>query len=116
VAIATFSTQKELLQGVILPMTVEKNSQTPVHVPIFGRQDVVKGYSKGKQSQLLLAMKHFNDIESKKKGIVIITPRSTTLIDDDEDNIRIAQRDGYRTILYDPDNSGNVNALRCCLE
>jgi hypothetical protein len=114
VAIATFSTQKELLQGVIGSMT-KISPKTPMDVPIFGRQDVVKGYSKGKQSQLLLAMNHFNAIESERKGFVI-TSRSTALIDDDKDNIRIAHRDGYRTILYDPENSGSVNALCCCTE
>lgn len=156
VAVATFSTQKDLIRRVLqkalaaaaadatttttrnpVPVTeasitdstavaskssasITSNTATAMEIPVFGGDDWVRGHTKGKQSQLLLAMEHFNtqhDLEQEEEEeeedgnnngeqqddtTTMITPTATLLIDDDAKNIHIAQKDGYWTILYGP--------------
>jgi hypothetical protein len=111
IAITTFSNQKELIQQVLQQSLMDynhgNNYDTFSTIPIFGGDDLVKGYSEGKQSQLFLAMQHYNDDQKEKKSqptetTIIIAPSSTLLIDDDVDNIKVARNDGYQTLLYLP--------------
>ena len=171
VAVATFSTQKDLIQEVLQealgytrteqqkvpdtgPGDVNQDSPTAndagdssnhlftgPYIPVYGRDDVVEGSNKGKQSQLLLAMEAINrqtkitmaDIPVLVEGETaqlqqqedagehtnkdgekqlasttapaLITAASTLLVDDDRRNIQIAMEDGYRTILFRPDDA-----------
>ena len=134
IAIATFSEQTKLIQQVLQMVLLERGGgdtaaveQMTTIIPVFGggaEEEIQQGYEKGKQSQLFLAMKHFNHERQKLKTLTkaddddeaiaiattsstntttaIITPSKTLLIDDDENNIQIAQQDGYQTILYRP--------------
>ena len=104
VAVATFSTQVELLQEVMVDAI-----QTDIKIPIYGGDDTVAPHLKGKQSQLILARWYFD----KRGGgaVANIAPRETVLIDDDGRNILIAQQDGYRTLHYNPERSQDENAL-----
>jgi hypothetical protein len=58
----------------------------------------VENYNQGKQSQLLLSIDHFNQMHPQRRNPV--TPKTTLLVDDDTDNIRVAKADGYRTMVY----------------
>lgn len=113
VAVATFSTQKDLVDDVLkrsIPFATRLSGD--VDIPIFGGNDRVKNYRDGKQSQLLLAMDYFNKQRNDySSGSPRQTPASTVLVDDDGRNIAVAQSDGYRTIHYDPSKSENENAL-----
>jgi hypothetical protein len=72
-------------------------------IVVFGGDDYVKGYSEGKQSQLFLSMERFNKQPSRGR-VASITPPVTVLIDDDPENIKVALKDGYRTIQFHPDS------------
>jgi hypothetical protein len=116
VAVATFSTQKDLVDGVIQrSISFTSRSSENIDIPIFGGHDRVRNHGDGKQSQLLLAMNYFNkqgmNYSASKSASDRISPASTVLIDDDGRNIAIAKRDGYRTIHYDPSDSENENVL-----
>jgi hypothetical protein len=112
IAITTFSNQKELIRQVLgkslmMDDSTNQDSKTKKNdsydystIPIFGGDDWVKGHSKGKQSQLLLAMQHYN--ARKNSQTEEITPSNTLLIDDDANNIKVARKDGYQTLLYLP--------------
>jgi 6-phosphogluconolactonase/glucosamine-6-phosphate isomerase/deaminase len=103
VAVATFSTQTGMIERVMKEAIPHPRS-TEIHV--FGGDDYVEGYSKGKQSQLLLAMNSFNDqeqVKSNGRAREPIIPSATILIDDDTDNIEVALEDGYKTFAFLPD-------------
>ncbi|CAB9526078.1 expressed unknown protein [Seminavis robusta] len=115
VAITTFSNQKELIQKVLarsLKAYDREHAQTEkeaaiYYIPVFGGDDWVKGHSKGKQSQLKLAMQYYNNQQQQKdkdkdNNKDPITPASTLLIDDDANNIKVARKDGYQAVLYMP--------------
>jgi hypothetical protein len=74
-------------------------------IVVFGWDDYVKGYSQGKQSQLFLAMEHFNKQQAPSRSRVApLTPSVTVLVDDDPENIRVANNDGFKTIQFHPDS------------
>lgn len=99
-SVATFSTQTNLISTVLAQTIQHEGART---IPIFGYDDQVANFDKGKQSQLLLSMNHFNKEQSQR--INPITPDTTLLIDDDRENIRVAEADGYKTIYYRPGSS-----------
>ena len=49
-----------------------------------------------------MAMSHYRDQGSENVYSGLIQPATTLLIDDDEDNIKVAHADGYQTLLYQP--------------
>ena len=100
VSVATFSTQTELISAV-LGQTIDHEQAKAI--PVFGDNDRVDNYDQGKQSQLLLSMNHFNQMHAQRSNP--ITPKTTLLVDDDADNIRVATADGYNTIQYTPGTS-----------
>jgi hypothetical protein len=93
VAVTTFSRQTQLIARVL-----QVALQDEALLPVFGGDTWVEGYTKGKQSQLYLALEHFN--REQHFTDTVITPGGTLLIDDDPENIRVAVQDGYHTILY----------------
>jgi FMN phosphatase YigB (HAD superfamily) len=102
VAVATFSAQTRMIAKVLEDAIPHSRSKDIV---VFGWDDHVKGYSKGKQSQLFLAMDRFNIQQAPSRGRATpITPRRTVLIDDDPENINVAIIDGYKTIQFHPDS------------
>ena len=103
VAVATFSTQTEMIAKVLEEAIPHSRAKDIV---LFGGDDHVKGYSKGKQSQLFLAMDLYNKQQAPSRGRTApITPPRTVLIDDDPENINVAKRDGYKTIQFHPDSN-----------
>jgi FMN phosphatase YigB (HAD superfamily) len=103
VAVATFSTQTEMIAKVLEEAIPHSRAKDIV---VLGGDDHVKGYSKGKQSQLFLAMDRFNKQQAPSRGRAApITPPRTVLIDDDPENINVAIKDGYKTIQFHPDSS-----------
>jgi hypothetical protein len=102
VAVVTFSTQTEMIAKVLEEAIPHSRAKGVV---VFGGDDHVKGYSKGKQSQLFLAMDRFNMQQAPSRGRAApITPPRTVLIDDDPENINVAIKDGYKTIQFYPDS------------
>jgi FMN phosphatase YigB (HAD superfamily) len=102
VAVVTFSTQTRMIAKVLQEAIPHSRVEDIV---VFGGNDFVKGYSDGKQSQLFLAMEHFNKLQAPSRGRVVpITPSVTVLVDDDPENIRVANNDGFKTIQFHPDN------------
>ena len=97
VSVATFSTQASLISSVLEKAIPHEKATS---IPIFGGDDVVKGFVKGKQSQLHLSLEHFRQLSSPQLDVA-----STVLVDDDFRNINIARRDGYQTIYYKPGSS-----------
>ena len=101
-------------------------SLSHVNIPVYGGQDMMQNYEEGKQSQLIHAIQFFhslggrngnNDNMKDKNHMKLESSKNQSLdlvhvvlIDDDYDNIRIAKKDGYRTIHYDPTND-NINSL-----
>ena len=104
VAVTTFSRQTNLIAQVLEFSMLDYGETTePVQIPVFGGDNWVEDYTKGKQSQLYLALKHYNNKrhnEDADSNPLIITPHATMLIDDDPENIRVAVKDGYHAILY----------------
>ena len=100
VSVATFSTQTEFI-STVLHQTIDHEHAKAI--PVFGDQDRMENYDQGKQSQLLLSINHFNQMHEQRSNP--ITPRTTLLVDDDVDNIRVATADGYNTIQYTPGSS-----------
>lgn len=96
VAIATFSTQSELIESVLATIV-----PADVGVPIFGGDLSIDGFDQGKQSQLLSSSRWY-DANHGRRGRPILSS-SVLLVDDDRRNIAIARRDGYRTVQFDPD-------------
>jgi hypothetical protein len=102
VAVATFSTQTRMIAKVLEEAIPHSRAK---EIVVFGGDDHVKGYSKGKQSQLLLAREHLNKQQAPSRGRAApITPRFTVLVDDDPENIDVALKDGYKTIQFYPDS------------
>ena len=123
VAIATFSTQIDLLRTVV-QNSVRQSPQQQYHgdstssassrvIPVYGGNDRVAPYWHGKQSQLVLARQYFDNHRRQQKNgeTALLSPYEVVLVDDDERNIAIAQKDGYRTIWYDPEHSDAEDAL-----
>jgi hypothetical protein len=99
VGVATFSTQKQLIADVLriaLPVRVD--------VPVFGGDDGAgDGFQDGKRGQLLLFTRHAFAPEGEDGEEEWRKRRSQTLlVDDDPRNVRVAQLDGYATLLYEP--------------
>jgi hypothetical protein len=99
VSVATFSTQKELISAVL---TSSINHEQANSIPVFGNDDRVDHYDLGKQSQLLLSINYYNQQHAQRSNA--ITPETTLLVDDDGENIRVAQADNYCTLNYQPDS------------
>ena len=120
VAIATFSTQIDLLRSVVQnslgspPQSYAGDSNSSASsnmvIPVYGGNDRVAPYWHGKQSQLVLARQYFDNLR-KNGETALLSPSEIVLVDDDERNIAIAQKDGYRTIWYDPEHSDAEDAL-----
>lgn len=98
ISVATFSTQKELISSVLSKSTPNHRAKD---IPIFGRDDVVPGYTSGKQSQLLLSIRE----AQQAAAAAAVTLSTTMLVDDDPRNVKVANADGYRTIHYVPGRS-----------
>lgn len=92
IAIVTFSSQESLISEVMTMTFPKFHREIPVH-------GGMKKPKKGKQTHMELAT---SDLERRHERK--ISKESTVLIDDDERNIRIAHKNGYRAILFDPDN------------
>jgi hypothetical protein len=97
VGVATFSTQKQLIADVLdlaLPVRLD--------VPVFGGGDGA-GFRDGKRGQLLLFTRRAFAPEGEGGDEEWRRRRSQTLlVDDDPRNVRVAQLDGYATLLYEP--------------
>ena len=88
-AIVTFSTQIDLIgnvTGQIFPGQ---------HIPVHGWYTA----NDGKQAHLAKAINDINAANGNKN----ISNDTTILIDDDKRNIKIARKDGYLTVRYDPE-------------
>lgn len=88
-AIVTFSTQIDLIgnvTGQIFPGQ---------HIPVHGWYTA----NDGKQAHLAKAINDINAANGNKN----ISNETTILIDDDKRNIKIARKDGYLTVRYDPE-------------
>jgi hypothetical protein len=111
VAIATFSSQNDLLRDVLQGSLQTKRTTRGGNydIPVYGGNDRVAPQLHGKQNQLILAQNYFN--EKKDDGEMDMLLSEIVLVDDDERNIEIARWDKYRTILYDPENSEAGDAL-----
>lgn len=101
VAVATFSAQYDLLQSVLSA----RLGTAAADVPVFGGDIELEGYERGKQSQLISAIRFFND--KAGSGQQPFDAATTVLVDDDLRNIKVARKDGYRTIPYIPDADGD---------
>jgi hypothetical protein len=102
VAVTTFSTQTRMIAKVLEEAIPHSRAK---EIVVFGGDDHVKGYSRGKQSQLFLALENFNKQQSPSRGRATpITPPFTVLVDDDSENIDVALKDGYKTIQFYPDS------------
>jgi hypothetical protein len=92
-AVASFSIQEQLIQETIkegIPM---------------GRNMTVRGGENwsdpnGKRKQLAAAISYV----AQTSGEANLSPSNTILIDDDTNNIRIAEKDGFYSLWFDPDN------------
>jgi len=156
VAVATFSTQKDLIRQVLQEAlgyptlsrgnsgeaatendgtTAESSKSAVPNIPVYGGDDSVEGHTRGKLSQLLLAIQGLNkeisdnhqtavataaaaggtpsveketDGQASETPIVtqppLITKATTLLVDDDAKNCEIAEENGYRTLLFRPDD------------
>ena len=116
VAIATFSTQTDLLRTVVeqslRKYDADHASSTVEIIPVYGGNDRVAPYWHGKQSQLMLARQYFDALEQTNGDKPrTMSPHEIVLIDDDDQNIAIAHADGYRTIWYDTKHSEADDAL-----
>lgn len=88
-AIVTFSEQIELISNVTQQIFPKQ------YIPVHGWYTS----SEGKQGHLVRAMQDINEYHGNAK----VTNQTTILIDDDKRNIKKARKDGYETILYDPE-------------
>jgi len=91
VAVVTFSSQERLISEV-MTLTFPGAER---EIPIYGGMDKPK---KGKQSHLELATRDF-ELQNNEQ----ISKESTVLIDDDERNVLIARKNGYKAVLFQPD-------------
>ncbi|CAB9515557.1 expressed unknown protein [Seminavis robusta] len=103
-AVTTFSSQKTLIQLVtdtsLRQFAHSRNAMhQPSNIPVFGGGIFLDGLDEGKQSQLAAAMEHFSE---HRLGDGTIAASGVVLIDDDEDNIRVAKEDGFQVILFQP--------------
>jgi hypothetical protein len=109
-AVATYSEQIYLIQKVLMKSLSLSKETMEEKFPIYGRQHYIRGLGKGKQSQLKHALDFYNNnnkeaATQRTTDNIRVTISSTVLIDDDPNNIRVAHRDGYYTVLYRPDQS-----------
>jgi len=112
VAVATFSAQNDLLDEVLHDALQSSSSDNTMYdIPIYGGRDRVAPHLLGKQSQLILARRYFDEKRRGGDGVADLLVSETVLVDDDEANIEIAQNDGYRTIFYNPEKSDSEDAL-----
>jgi hypothetical protein len=128
VVVATFSNQNRLIRDVIGQALAihdgQKQSVEPIRssggfaIPVFGGDLVIPGFEDGKQSQLHIALEYCAQLGNRgQTGLQItaakeaIDASNTVLIDDDGNNIKIAQADGYHTIHYDYGNSETKESL-----
>jgi hypothetical protein len=108
-AVTSFSQQIDLIREVITDGIIAKSkTKAPPTISIQGGTN----YSdpKGKKIQLEKAITEILELEGTRG----ITPRKTLLIDDDKNNIRLARRDGYQSLWFDPDHP--LSTLHTMLE
>lgn len=110
VAVATFSAQNDLLHEVLHEALQTSTDNEKYDIPIYGGLDRFAPHWLGKQSQLILARRYFDE-KKGGDGVADLLVSETVLVDDDQRNIDIAQRDGYRTVFYNPDKNYAENAL-----
>lgn len=91
VAVVTFSEQEKLISNVM------KHKFPDHYIPVRGWFDE----EGGKQEHIAKATK---DIISHMQEDIIMSEKTTMLIDDDRRNIEIAVDKGYPAIAFDPDN------------
>ena len=103
IGIVTFSPQVEQIQEVL-----------ETHFP-FANEIIVRGRDRswyyegngmkdGKQPFMASAVEEL----LTKHSDLVITKKTTLLVDDDPDNIRVALNDGVRGILFNPHRSSNL--------
>jgi hypothetical protein len=92
VCVGTFSTQTKLISKVL-----ELSFPDSPPIPVYGGSDQVEGLTEGKQSQLSLCMRYY------EQSVKDLRKEATLLIDDDPDNIKVAREDGYKAIQYRPE-------------
>jgi len=96
VAVVTFSGQTRIISEVL--KTTFPNAS--VDIPVRGGYDDVNG----KQNHLALATEDIKKLTAKSTGTpAAISGATTVLIDDDGRNIRIAQKNGFHAVHFNPD-------------
>lgn len=101
IAVVTFSPQTQHIAHVL-----------EIHFPEFAHEIVIRGRDNsfhyegngmkhGKQPFMASAVEELHTKDSD----ISITKRTTLLVDDDSNNIRLALKDGVRGIVFDPDRS-----------
>lgn len=118
VGVATFSSQVDLIEEVLqLVLDTEtlvtkssgsiNNNSKPHDIPVVGWQSTpIPNFEKGKQGQLYHILRYFGMDPTNNTDRL-----RTILVDDDLNNIRIAQDDGYRVVPYYPEQSRDRNSL-----
>lgn len=111
VVIVTFSGQVDLIQNVLELVLASSGSCTKAQAhDIISQQVIIRGrdhswkyegngMKEGKQPYMASAAE---ELHHKHDGLEI-TRRSTLLIDDDPDNVRLALQDGTRAVWFNPD-------------
>lgn len=107
VTVATFSTQTDLILDVIQKAIQHDRVDS---IAVFGGDDTVAGYERGKQSQLYRSIQYANQAHEPAQNadhpeVPLTTILNTLLVDDDPANIEVAIADGYRTMQYVPGQS-----------
>jgi hypothetical protein len=109
IAVASFSVQESLIQQVLQrTMPTVMATTTTARVPIRGGRNRSEPW--GKRDQLTLVLDDINKSMNETTATAttmtttnhVIDPTSTILIDDDKNNIRVAQKDGYLSLWLDP--------------
>jgi len=107
VTVATFSTQTDLILDVIQKAIQHERVDS---IAVFGGDDTIAGFERGKQSQLYHSIQYANQDyttaqNSAHPQIAQTTILSTLLVDDDPTNIEVAIAAGYKTMQYIPGQS-----------
>ena len=101
VAVVTFSSQVRLIEKVLERLFPEFYDLIPIRGRDYSWRYEGSGAKDGKQSYMASAVQElearFPDVDISKK--------TTLLIDDDANNVRIALREGVRAIWLNPNNS-----------
>jgi hypothetical protein len=100
-AVVTFSVQVDLVRGIV--QTILGDKALASRVPIRGADRSWsyqgQGSRKGKQAYMASAVEELQH----QSDDVVITKKTSLLIDDDRSNIRHALQDGVRALWFNPD-------------